>query len=197
MPCTVLVVLLYQIYLIYSISCLWHTVILWKVNSTQSSGLWSFPDDKFWVYSNFLFIYCCSYVKIHWLLKVLNFVFLSHSLELFGSFYCSWLYCLLPVVYNIVITVLLIFILSHWQKYWGTSALRWIFKEFLNKPFFALSQCYLLPSSWGSFFMPHIVSFLIFISFSLTGSFPMRHSIKYLIKVRIDEIYWMPFIRKA
>lgn len=98
--------------------------------------------------------------------------------------------------YNIVISALLIFILKSLVKILRKLSPKMDLQGFLKKSFFAVSQLYPLPLSQGSFFIQDIVSFLILIFFSLTGSFPMRHSIKCFSKVRTDEIYWISFLRK-
>lgn len=140
----------------------------------------------------FIAVHVAKCIALH--LKVLNFVPLSHSSYYLVSAF--WPCCLLPVFYNIVICALLIFILKSLVKILRKLSPKMDLQGFLKKPFSALSRCYPGPFSWGSFSVHHIVSFLILIFFSLTGSFPGRHSIKCFSKVRIDEIYWISVLRK-
>lgn len=106
-----------------------------------------------------------------------------------------WPCCLLLVFYTIVISALLIFILKSMVKILRKLSPKMDLQGIHQEAFFARSQCYLLSFSWGSFFIQH-VSFLILIFFCLTRSFPRRHSIQYFIKVRINEIWLISFIRK-
>lgn len=108
-----------------------------------------------------------------------------------------WPCCLLPVFYHSVIGALLIFILKSsvkiLRKLSPKMDLQGIPQETFLCSFSTLPIAFLLRQL---LYPTHIVSFLILIFFSLTGSFPMRRSIKCFIKLRIDEIYWISFIRK-
>lgn len=181
-----------------SVSCLCHTALLWKVNSTQS---WSFDHFEL-THSQFIEnIYCCSCFKMYclFLRYFIMFFFNSwsffkcFSLPFFGIIKFLLLHLSISHVLHIVI-VFLIFILKSLVKI--LRKIRWIFKESRKNPFYALSHQCLFPFTWGIFFIPYTGFFLILILFSLTGGFPMRHSIKCFNKVRIDEIYWIPFIQK-